>query len=154
MCVHCCLPNGRLNRPRLHLRGVVLQTASKAQQAETKSINQSLSAFNTCLQRLWHNQTSKQKSVIIPVRDSALTRILADMMTGHGRLVLSAHISVEEVDLEQTLRTLEFASRVSAIKCHPAVKLPQNLRLNKLVSADSHLVGQVPPPPALCLQLV
>lgn len=108
-----------------------LQKASKAQQAETKAINQSLSAFNTCLQRLWHTQMKGAQSVIIPVRDSALTRILADMMTGHGRLVLSVHISVEERDLEQTLRTLEFAMRASTLKTNPAVKLPQNVRARR-----------------------
>jgi hypothetical protein len=104
---------------------------------ETRSINASLSAFNTCLHALWRNQHEAPKQAIhVPVRDSSLTRILADMMNGYGKLVLSVHISQEDADVELSRRTLEFAQRVSQIKTRPEAKAAQTM-----VVADSAAEG-------------
>jgi Kinesin motor domain len=97
-----------------------MQASSGQQQAETRSINTSLSAFNTCLHALWRNQHEAHGAPVhVPVRDSMLTRILADMMNGYGRLVVTAHFSMDEAHMEQSRRTLEFAQRVAQICTRP-----------------------------------
>jgi hypothetical protein len=92
-----------------------LQASSAHQQAETRSINKSLSTFNSCLHTLWLNQQKNSTAAVVPVRSSALTRILSSAMHGRGHLALSVHFSLKEEDLEATRRTLDFAERAAQI---------------------------------------
>jgi hypothetical protein len=105
-----------------------MQASTGRQQAETRSINASLSAFNTCLHALWRNQQEGTRAPVhIPVRDSCLTRILADIMNGYGRLVLSVHISMADEDVELSRRTLEFAQRVAQIRTAPEARAARTI---------------------------
>jgi Kinesin motor domain len=92
-----------------------MQASSAHQQAETRFINKSLNTFNTCLHTLWLNQQKNSSSAMVPVRSSALTRILSSAMNGRGHLALSVHFSLKEEDLEATRRTLDFAERAAQI---------------------------------------
>lgn len=100
---------------QLSVKASYLQAASSHQQAETRFINKSLNTLNNCLHQLWLNQQKPASSALIPVRDSALTRILSSAMNGRGHLALSVHFSMKEDDLEATRRTLDFAERAAQI---------------------------------------
>lgn len=89
-----------------------MQAASTQQRTETRSINQSLLSLKSCLQTLRRNQRQGERGVP-PVRDSALTRILADIMHGVGHLTLTVHFSMRDADIEATRRTLHFAEEVA-----------------------------------------
>eukprot|EP00892_Ulva_mutabilis_P000819 jgi/Ulvmu1/10738/UM068_0026.1 len=116
--------------------------AGTAQQAETRSINQSLLSFTSCLQTLWRNQQLGERGVA-PVRDSALTRILADVMHGVGHLALSTHFSLRDADLEQTRRTLAFAAQVTQLQFESGMRLRQQVHIDSGAACDVQL-GAVP----------
>ena len=93
-----------------------LQASSALQQSQTRYINQSLSAFDKCLNQLrLHQQTQSSRAKVIPVRDSKLTRILSSAMHGQGHMAISVHFSLKEEDLEATRSTLDFAERAAQI---------------------------------------
>lgn len=99
------------------------------QLAETRSINQSLLSFTSCLQTLWRNQQQGERGVP-PVRDSALTRVLVDIMRGVGHLALSVHFSLRDADVESTRRTLKFAEQVAELRFEAGLRLQQRVRLD------------------------
>lgn len=51
----------------------------------------------------------------VPYRESKLTRLLKDSLGGNGMTVMLACVSPAEINIEETLNTLRFASRASAI---------------------------------------
>lgn len=51
----------------------------------------------------------------VPYRESKLTRLLKDALGGNGMTVMLACVSPAETNFEETLNTLRFASRASAI---------------------------------------
>lgn len=57
----------------------------------------------------------------IPYRDSKLTRMLQDSLGGNSRTVMIACVSPADVNLEESLNTLRYASRARNIKNRPVV---------------------------------
>lgn len=65
----------------------------------------------------------------MPYRNSKLTRLLSDSLGGNSETLFVACVSPADVNHEQTLNTLRYASRARAIK--------NNLRLNnKMTDAE------------------
>lgn len=106
-----------------------MQAASAAQLLETKSINQSLLAFTSCLKTLWYNQKEGGRAKV-PVRDSVLTRILADIMNGVGHLALSVNFSLRDCEVESTRRTLRFAEQVAELRFEGGMRVQQTVELD------------------------
>ena len=96
-----------------------ISTISKAN-SESGSINKSLLALTNCINKLVSNNKS-----FIPWRDSKLTRILQDSLSGNCRIVMIATISPSLISLEETIYTLQYASRAKNIKV--------NLRKNVVI---------------------
>lgn len=83
---------------------------------EAGLINQSLLALGRVINSLVEN-----KSGHIPYRESKLTRLLQDSLGGRTKTCIIATISPALVNVEETLSTLEYASRAKNIKNKPQV---------------------------------
>ncbi len=75
------------------------------------NINSSLHVLGNCVSALIESGRKH-----IPYRDSTLTRLLQDSLSGNGRTVLLATIREDSLYREETYSTLQFASRASKIK--------------------------------------
>lgn len=70
----------------------------------------------------------------IPFRDSTLTRLLKDSLGGNAKTCLICTISRRADIIEETLQTLEFASRARAIKSKAKVNIQRSIEeLEKIV---------------------
>lgn len=82
---------------------------------EAGMINQSLLTLGRVINAL------VDKSPHIPYRESKLTRLLQDSLGGQTRTCIIATISPAQINLEETLSTLEYASKAKSIKNKPQV---------------------------------
>jgi hypothetical protein len=57
----------------------------------------------------------------IPYRDSKLTRLLQDSLGGNARTLMIACVSPADVNFEESMNTLKYASRARAIRNKPVV---------------------------------
>jgi len=78
---------------------------------EGANINKSLLALGNCI-----NALSKGKKGHVPFRNSKLTRLLKDSLSGNCRTVMIANISPGVSSYEDTLNTLKYANRAKDIK--------------------------------------
>eukprot|EP00449_Zooxanthella_nutricula_P025494 CAMPEP_0198524968 /NCGR_PEP_ID=MMETSP1462-20131121/23062_1 /TAXON_ID=1333877 /ORGANISM="Brandtodinium nutriculum, Strain RCC3387" /LENGTH=1454 /DNA_ID=CAMNT_0044254711 /DNA_START=56 /DNA_END=4420 /DNA_ORIENTATION=- len=77
------------------------------------AINQSLSTLSRVIQSL---TGCFGKNMVVPFRDSKLTLLLKDALSGNSRTVLLACVSPAAFNLEETVSTLEFASKCKLVK--------------------------------------
>jgi len=70
-----------------------------------------------------------KKGNFIPYRDSKLTRILQDSLGGNSRTSMIACCSPAESNFDETLNTLNYASRARKIKNKPKVNRDPNSQL-------------------------
>ena len=88
---------------------------------EAGSINQSLLTLGRVITSLVEKQGH------VPYRDSKLTRLLRDSLGGRTKTTIIATLSPCAGSLDETLSTLDYASRARSIKNRPAV----NQRMTK-----------------------
>ncbi|KAL4480412.1 hypothetical protein ABPG74_020928 [Tetrahymena malaccensis] len=91
---------------------------------EGSNINKSLLALGNCI-----NILSEKRKVghHVPYRDSKLTRILKDTLGGNTKTVMIACISQNYQSLEETVNTLNYASRATHIKRKISKNITQEL---------------------------
>ncbi|CAL1371941.1 unnamed protein product [Linum trigynum] len=80
------------------------------------NINRSLLALANCINALGKQQ--KKGLAYVPYRNSKLTRILKDGLSGNSRTVMVATISPAESQYHHTINTLKYADRAKEIKTH------------------------------------
>lgn len=85
---------------------------------EGSMINQSLSSLANVISKLAEavNKPAGAKKDFIPFRNSKLTYILQDSLSGNSKTVMCAAISPSLRDAAETLTTLRFANNVKTIK--------------------------------------
>lgn len=88
---------------------------------EAGSINQSLSVLGNVISALVDG-----RSTYIPYRNSKLTRLLQDSLGGNSKTVMIAMVSPAEIDYEESLCTLRYASRVKYIKNNTKLNIGAN----------------------------
>jgi hypothetical protein len=93
---------------------------------EAISINTSLMALSKCIYGISENKWSH-----IPYRESKLTKLLQETLSGNGRSVIIITISPDSCDVEETVSSLKFGQRASKIYCSP-----------KLCKIDNDELGQ------------
>ncbi|XP_077234004.1 P-loop containing nucleoside triphosphate hydrolases superfamily protein [Tasmannia lanceolata] len=80
------------------------------------NINRSLLALANCINALGKNQ--KKGLAYVPYRNSKLTRILKDGLSGNSQTVMVATISPADNQYHHTVNTLKYADRAKEIKTH------------------------------------
>jgi kinesin family protein 11 len=96
---------------------------------EAGMINQSLLTLGRVINSL------VEHSPHIPYRESKLTRILQDSLGGRTKTCIIATCSPAKASLDETLSTLEYASRAKSIKNKPT--------LNQKMSKQAHIMDYV-----------
>lgn len=89
--------------------------ASGTRLKESVGINQGLMTLGKVIRAL----TSPQGSIEgkhIPYRESKLTRLLQDSLGGNSRTIMIACVSPNILDLQETLLTLQYATRAKAVQ--------------------------------------
>lgn len=87
------------------------------------SINKGLLCLGQVISALTDEKRSKEH---IPYRDSKLTRILQDSLGGNSRTTMIACVSPAESNYEETLGTINYASRARNIKNKPVINRDAN----------------------------
>ncbi|XP_073014172.1 kinesin-like protein KIN-8B, partial [Typha latifolia] len=80
------------------------------------NINRSLLALANCINALGKHQ--KKGLAYVPYRNSKLTRILKDGLSGNSQTVMVATISPADHQYHHTINTLKYADRAKEIKTH------------------------------------
>ena len=96
--------------------------ATGATLKEGISINKGLLSLGNVISAL----TDDKGKGHVPYRDSKLTRILQDSLGGNSRTIMIACVSPAEINFEETLNTLKYASRARNIKNKPVVNRDPN----------------------------
>lgn len=94
---------------------------------EGANINRSLLALANCITALSENSDRGPRSQIyIPFRDSKLTRLLKESLSGNSRTVMLACINASNSYYEDSMNTLKYASRAMNIKTHSVKNVISN----------------------------
>ena len=111
-------------------------SCNEMRRVEAKSINTSLYALGSVIERLSEASRKGGKDAHVPYRDSKLTRLLQDSLGGNSKSTIIVALRIESQNVEESINTLRFAQRAKAIKTkvkdntitqHDTVKL---LKLN------------------------
>lgn len=105
---------------------VARSEASGDRLEEAKHINKSLSALGDVMSAL------AQKSSHVPYRNSKLTQLLQDSLSGQAKAMMFMHIAPEASSRGETLSTLMFGARVSQVTLGQA---RQNTESSKIYEA-------------------
>eukprot|EP00050_Salpingoeca_kvevrii_P021558 m.112316 g.112316 ORF g.112316 m.112316 type:complete len:1027 (-) comp9395_c0_seq1:200-3280(-) len=82
---------------------------------EGSAINKSLSCLGNVISALAELSNGKKK-VLVPYRDSVLTKLLANSLGGNSKTIMIAALSPADINYEETLSTLRYADRAKQIK--------------------------------------
>ena len=95
---------------------------------ELGSINKSLLALNKCITLL-----TSQNRKFIPWRESKLTRLLQESLSGNSRVVMIATVSQALIAFDETMFTLQYANRAKNLKVDIKKNVVENkdVRINK-----------------------
>ncbi|CAH0475263.1 unnamed protein product [Peronospora belbahrii] len=104
---------------------------------ESQYINKSLAAINDVLSAL----LAKEKH--IPFRNSKLTHLLQDSLSGcANRTLLLVHVSPKSADVNETINSLKFASRVSHIQMGKSQRT-ERAEITRLNGVVANQVSQI-----------
>ncbi|XP_070571376.1 kinesin-like protein KIF28P isoform X2 [Ptychodera flava] len=82
---------------------------------EGSAINQSLSTLGNVISALADQATGKKK-VLVPYRDSVLTKLLQGALGGNSKTIMIAALSPADINYDETLSTLRYADRAKKIQ--------------------------------------
>ena len=92
------------------------------------------------IQTLAEKASGKGKTVIVPYRESKLTRILQTNLGGNSKTAMIAALSPASVNYEETLSTLRYANQVKNIKNEAKVnESPQDKLIRELREENQKL---------------
>ncbi|XP_006885233.1 PREDICTED: kinesin-like protein KIF7 [Elephantulus edwardii] len=118
----------------------VLKTGSTGERLkESIQINSSLLALSNVISALGDSQ---RRGSHVPYRDSKITRILKDSLGGNAKTVMIACVSPSSSDFDETLNTLNYASRAQNIRNRATI----NWRPEAERASEEVVVAGVRPP--------
>uniref|UniRef100_A0A3P9GXS1 Uncharacterized LOC101165914 n=1 Tax=Oryzias latipes TaxID=8090 RepID=A0A3P9GXS1_ORYLA len=107
---------------------------------EGANINKSLVTLGSVISALADQSLSekatKRRKIFIPYRDSVLTWLLKDSLGGNSITTMIAAISPAEVNYEETLSTLRYASRAKSIVNTPTVNEDGSVKVIRELQAE------------------
>uniref|UniRef100_A0A1I8IKH8 Kinesin-like protein 6 n=1 Tax=Macrostomum lignano TaxID=282301 RepID=A0A1I8IKH8_9PLAT len=110
---------------------------------EGSAINLSLSTLGNCIKAL-ADQSSGNSKVMVPFRDSVLTKLLQNALGGNSKTVMIAALSPADINFDETLSTLRFADRAKAIKTKAVVnESPTDKLIRELREENSRLMAML-----------
>merc|ERR1712235_5874 len=83
---------------------------------EGAAINKSLSALGNVISALADLSTGAKKKVVVPYRDSVLTKLLMNALGGNSKTIMIAAVSPADINYDESLSTLRYADRAKKIK--------------------------------------
>lgn len=83
--------------------------------AEAKNINKAISALGNCISALAKKSGRKN---YVPFRDSKLTRILTESLSGNSKTIICACVSPSTIHFDESFSTLLFAARAMNVRIH------------------------------------
>uniref|UniRef100_A0A8C2T959 Kinesin-like protein n=1 Tax=Coturnix japonica TaxID=93934 RepID=A0A8C2T959_COTJA len=90
---------------------------------EANNINTSLHTLGRCITALRQKQQSKVKQIVVPFRDSKLTRVFQGFFTGRGRSCMIVNINQCASTYDETLYVAKFSAIASQLVQAPPMKL-------------------------------
>ncbi|NXG01406.1 KI20A protein, partial [Sakesphorus luctuosus] len=90
---------------------------------EANNINTSLYTLGRCITALRQNQQSRLKQMVVPFRDSKLTRVFQGFFTGRGRSCMIVNITQCASAYDETLHVAKFSAIASQLVQVPPTKL-------------------------------
>mmetsp|Transcript_2583 Transcript_2583/g.6593 ORF Transcript_2583/g.6593 Transcript_2583/m.6593 type:complete len:754 (-) Transcript_2583:4-2265(-) len=118
-------PDGKIRNSSINLCDLAGSERAKKSGAqgqrmrEGASINNSLSVLGQVISKL--SAGADRKGVHVPFRQSKLTYLLTDALSGNSVTTMLANVSPAESEAEETLSTLRFAESVKKVKTKPHV---------------------------------
>merc|ERR1719428_596012 len=95
----------------------------KSRVSEASVINNSLSSLSkvvqACVTRAASPRPDRTVGCHIPYRDSVLTQLLSDSIGGQGKTLVVVHVTQHEEDVQESMRTLQFASSAACVQERP-----------------------------------
>jgi kinesin family protein 1 len=88
---------------------------------EGANINKSLSALGNVISALADLSTNPSKKIMVPYRDSVLTKLLQNALGGNSKTIMIAALSPADINYTETLSTLRYADRAKRIKTKAVV---------------------------------
>ncbi|XP_051960808.1 kinesin-like protein KIF20A [Xyrauchen texanus] len=90
---------------------------------EANNINTSLLTLGRCITALRHNQTNKSRPpLVVPFRNSKLTRVLQSFFCGHGHSCMLVNINPCASTYDETLQALKFSAIATQLVHGPCSK--------------------------------
>lgn len=106
---------------------------------EGAAINKSLSTLGNVIKALADGSTGKK--VLVPYRDSTLTKLLKNALGGNSKTIMIAALSPADINFEETLSTLRFADRAKSIKTKATVnESPTDKLIRELRTENARLL--------------
>lgn len=113
---------------------------------EASVINNSLTSLSkvvqACVTRAASPRPDKGMGCHIPYRDSVLTQLLSDSIGGQGKTLVIVHVTQREEDVQESLRTLQFASNAACVQERSAARSEEERlqrQLSRLSSENQRL---------------
>ena len=105
---------------------------------EAISINSSLMALSKCIYGI-----SENKSQHIPFRESKLTKLLQETLSGNSKNAIVITISPDNLDTDESMSSLKFGQRAAKVYCAPKIcriqESDHNQHMDYLNDELSHL---------------
>ncbi|KAJ8281862.1 hypothetical protein COCON_G00043810 [Conger conger] len=90
---------------------------------EANNINTSLHTLGRCVTALRHNQSNRSRlPLVVPFRDSKLTRVLQGFFSGRGRSCMVVNINPCASTYDETLQALKFSAIATQLVHAPSSK--------------------------------
>lgn len=106
---------------------------------EANNINTSLLTLGRCITALRHNQTNKSRPpLVVPFRDSKLTRVLQSFFCGHGHSCMVVNINPCASTYDETLQALKFSAIATQLVHGPCSKTRVAYILSLLREQPAH----------------
>ncbi|CAF1220965.1 unnamed protein product, partial [Didymodactylos carnosus] len=83
---------------------------------EGANINKSLSALGNVISALADLSSGSKRKIVVPYRESVLTKLLQNALGGNSKTVMIAALSPADINYDETLSTLRYADRAKHIK--------------------------------------
>ncbi|XP_066281577.1 kinesin-like protein KIF28P [Branchiostoma lanceolatum] len=110
---------------------------------EGSAINQSLSTLGNVISALADNSSGKKK-VMVPYRNSVLTKLLQNALGGNSKTIMIAALSPADINYEETLSTLRYADRAKKIKNNAVVnESPTDRLIRELKEENARLMAKL-----------